>query len=92
MELRPHVISATEVHDTGDRIPFDAVDWFLSATEQQIRDLRTSHYRVIYCELIDGQVHCPGVEVIVDENEAEVWLATHRPEVLQSRSPLGEDL
>lgn len=83
MELRPHLIPATEIHETGEQFTFDVVEWFQTATEKQIRELRTGRYRVIYCELIGDQVHCPGVEVVIDEGEAEAWLAKHRPEVLR---------
>ena len=83
MESAPRLIPATEIRDTGEQIPFDAVDWFETATESQIRDLRSSGYRAVCCELIPDQIHSPGFEVVIDTDGAEAWLAKHRPEVLR---------
>ena len=83
MELRLHLIPATEIRDNGERIEFDAVDWFDAATEQQIRELRAWGYRVICCELIPDEIHCPGFEIVIESDDAEAWLAKHRPEVLR---------
>ena len=75
-------IRAIELHDDGQRVSFDASEWFDRATDSQIRTLRGLSYHAVYCELVPGEVHCPAVEVIVDPDDAEIWLVKHRPEVL----------
>lgn len=83
MDSEPFRIRAREVHETGKEVPFDAAEWFETATEQQIREVRSWGYQIVCCELVPGQVHCPGFEVIIEADDAEAWLAKHRPEVLR---------
>ena len=77
-----HEIRAIELHDDGKRVSFDARDWFDRATDEQIREFRRLSYHAVCCELLPDEVHCPVIEVIVDPDDAEIWLVKHRPEVL----------
>ena len=83
MESMLRFIPAIEIRDTGERLEFDAVEWFEAATDEQIREVRAWGYRVVCCDLIPDEIHCPGFEIVVSADDAEVWLAKHRPEVLR---------
>ena len=78
-------IRATEVAESGARTEYDATWWFAQAADEQIQALRAQSYRAIVVELIAGEIHAPGCEIIVNAADAEAWLRQHRPHVCADR-------
>ena len=82
MPTATHEIRAIELHDDGKRVSFDASDWFSRATCEQLRELQRLDYFMVACEAEPRRTNCPARLVIVDPDDAEIWLVKHRPEVL----------
>ena len=66
MESMLRLIPAIEIRDTGERIEFDAVEWFEAASDQQIREVRAWGYRIVCCDFIPDEIHCPAGGDVAD--------------------------
>ena len=87
MPENPHRIRATEVAESGERTEYDAAWWFEQAADAQIRALRAQSYHAVVVELLPGEIHAPGREIIVNAGDAESWLQQHRPHLVQDPFP-----